>query len=878
MRMLLVRVAGVFRQRRRDRDLDEEVQSHLEMTAEEYRRRGMPSEEARLAARRDFGGVMQVKEAYRDQRGLPSIEAFVQDARYGVRSLLRTPGFTLAALLTLALGIGANTAIFSVVHAVLLRPLSYPEPHRIVALMRRHPGGEWNRHTGQRYMAFRDHLGEVGSVAAWMDPSGVNLAAGDTAEFVRAMRVSRQFFDVFGTRPAIGQRFTLEHDVTGGPAVAILGDGLWRRTFGGDPGVIGRSILLGDQSVTVIGVMPASFVPPATADLYLPLRPATTGPGGGFNYHVAARLAPGVSIDQASAAAGPVWESIRTDFPNEMVQNELPSALVPLQEHLASSVGPALLMMLGAVGMLLLIACANTANLLLARASGRGREIALRAALGAGRGRIVRQLLTESVLLAVAGAWLGILLAAWGVPSLLAMAPPGFTIDQEVGLNATVLTVTMVVAVTTGVLFGLGPALSLSRLDLVEAFKEDGTRSSGSRRSARLRQALVVTEVAVCMLLLIGAALLIQTFVRMRAVDVGFNPEGVLTARMSLQGERYSNTGDLNRFFDQGLERIRRIPGVQSAAVVNGVPIEVGLNLNVDILDGPEELENQLTDWRYASIGYLETMGIPIVAGRSFDERDRAGAPPVAVVSETFARRYFKDVPAIGRHIRVFDTDGSIEIVGIARDVREQGLVNELPTVMYVPVTQADRAGIAASHLYFPMSWVVRANDTGPELVREIREQIRTLDPRQPFSRFRTMPEVKAASIAGQKFQMTLLALFAGIGLLLASAGLYGLISYSVAQRTREIGIRMALGATHKRILLSVIWSGTGLAIVGVVVGTVAAVGVTRTLQGFVWGVSTLDPMTFGAVAVILTAVAALACLVPAVRAVRLNPVTALRQ
>jgi putative ABC transport system permease protein len=878
VRTLLSRIAGIFGRRRRDQELDDEVRFHLDMTAEKYQRGGMSADEALRAARREFGGVMQVKEAYRDQRGLPWMETLIQDARYGIRSLLHTPAFTLAALLTLALGIGANTAIFSVVDAVLLRPLPYPEPDRIVALMRRHPEGEWNRHTGRRYLEFRDHLHGVDGVAAWLGSSGVNLVTGDTAEFVRVMRVSSEFFPVFGVPPAIGQAFTREQDVSGGPAVVILGDELWRRTFGADPGVIGRSILLGEQSLTVIGVMPSSFVPPGRADLYVPLRPSTSGPGGGFNYHVVARLSPGVSIEQANAAAAGIWESTRTSFPMQMVRNELPSAFASLRHDLSSSVQSPLLMMFAAVGLLLLIACANTANLLLARASGRGREIALRAALGAGRGRIIRQLLTESVLLAVTGAWLGILLAVWAVPALLALTPPGFIVNQEVSLNATVLLITMAAAVVTGLLFGLGPALSVSGHSLVESFKDDRTRGSGSGRSTGLRQTLVVSEMAVCMLLLIAAGLLIQTFVRMRAVDLGFNPEGVLTARMSLQGERYAKMEDLNRFFDRGLDGLRRIPGVHSAAVVSGVPVEFGLNLNVDILDGPVKLENQLTDWRYASIGYFETMGIPIVAGRGFEERDRAGAPPVAVVSESFARRFYEGTEALGRHIRVFDTDGTIEIVGIAKDVREQGLVDELPALMYVPVTQANRAGVAASHTYFQMSWVVRANRTGPELIQQIREEIRSLDPKQPIALFRTMVEVKAAAMALQKFQMTLLVIFAVIGLLLATAGLYGLISYSVLQRTREFGIRIALGATQGTILRSVIWSGTVLSLLGVAVGTAAAMMMTRALHNFVWGVSTLDPFTFGAVALILVVVAMLATLIPAVRAVRLNPVVALRE
>jgi predicted permease len=429
----------------------------------------------------------------------------------------------------------------------------------------------------------------------------------------------------------------------------------------------------------------------------------------------------------------------------------------------------------------------------------------------------------------------------------------------------------------SGVIFGLAPALSASRHDLVAAFKDDGTRTTGSRRSAWLRNTLVVSEVALCMLLLVGAGLLIQTFVKMRGIDPGFDVRGVLTAQMSLLGDRYRTTDDVSQFFDQALERIRRIPGVQSAAVVNSIPIDFGLNMTVEILDGREKTEEPLTDWRYASTDYFEVMGIPIVAGRGFEGRDRGGAPRVAVVSERFASHFFKDKPAIGQRLRVFRTEAPIEIVGIARDVREQGLVGELPSVMYVPVSQATFGGIVTSHTYFPMNWVIRSNRLGPELIRDVREAVRSLDPTLPFSAFRTMEEVKARHTSGQQFQMTLLAGFAVIGLLLAAAGIYGLVAYSVAQRTREFGIRLALGATRERILASVLRQGALMAAAGVAIGTLAAIVFSRALQNFVYGVSTLDIATFVAVGALLIVVALVASLVPAIRAVRLNPVAALR-
>ena len=808
----------------------------------------------------------------------PWLEVLAQDLRYGLRTLRRSPGFTGAALITLALGIGANTAIFSVVNAVLLRPLPYREPEALVQLVRSYQTGPAAGQDGRRYLFFRDHLRSVEALAAYRGAGSVNMVRGDRAEFVSIAQVSREYFPVFGVQPALGQPFGAEHDVPGGPAVAILGHALWQRSFGASAGVIGSTIVIADKPLTVIGVMPESFEPIVPADVFVPLRPGLNGPGGGFNYAVAGRLRQGTSLAQANADVAAAWHAFAAAFPEIKRPSELPARVTSLQESITSPVKPALLVMAAAVGLLLLIACANTANLLLARASSRGREIALRAALGAGRGRIVRQMLTESVLLSLSGAVAGLVIAYWSVPALLALTPPAYLPATGVRIDAAVLGATAVVAVVTGLLFGLAPALSLARQDLVEAFKDDGARSSGSRRSGWLRRGLVTAEVALCMLLLVGAGLLVQTFVRLRAVDPGFDPRGVLTARMSLQGERYATPEALTRFYAGGLARIRSLPGVHAAAVVNGVPLERALNLNVDVLDGPEKIEDALTDWRYATPGYFAAMGIPIVAGRAFTDADRTGAAPVAVVSEEFARRFFKGTQAIGRHIRVYDADGAIEIVGIARDLKEGGLRFRPLPVMYVPVAQTHARALATTHGYFHVSWVVRADRPAAALIREIEEQIRAVDPRQPFSTFRTMDESRQKAMAAERFQMTILGVFAGVGLLLAAAGVYGLIAYSVAQRRRELAVRMALGATRERILGSVIREGFGLALAGVVLGTVAAFFATRVLRNFVWQVSTLDPATFAGVALLLLAVSCAASTVPAMRAVRLDQAAALRE
>jgi putative ABC transport system permease protein len=887
VRTLWSRVAGFFGWGHTDRELDDEVAFHLEMLASEYMRRGMNARDARAAARRNFGGVAQMKEAYRERRGMPAVEAFLQDARYGVRTLLRTPGFTLAALLTLALGIGANSAIFSVINAVLLQPLPFPEPHELVRFERRYPDSYGSNQDGRRYLFFRDHLRGVEALAAFVGMGSFNLAAGDRSEYVSALAVSKEYFDVFGVHPQHGGRFTLEHDVERGPDVVILMHGLWQRHFGAQPGVVGRSIVLGERSYTVLGVMPASFDPGWKLDVLLPLRPGLTGRGSGFNYTVVGRLRNDATVESASADAAAVWHSFKREYPKAFVNpagretGEIPSAFTPFQETLSRSVRPALLMMFTAVGVLLLIACANTANLLLARASGRGREIAVRAALGAGRARIVRQLLTESVMLSTAGGVLGLLLAYWSVPALLALTPPSYILNRYVDIDATVLGVTLAIAVLTGLVFGLAPAFSLSRPDLVEAFKDDGARTTTSRRSGLVRKTLVVSEVALCTLLLIGAGLLIRTFIKVRAIDPGFDIRGVLNAQMPMRGERYADPAALNRFYQDGLERIRSLPGVRAAAVTSGIPISLALNMNVDLLDVPDEVADRsrlLTDWRYVTTEYFDTMHIPVVSGRGFVEGDRAGAPPVTVVSEQFEKRFFEGGSALGRHVRVFDADGAMEIVGVVKDLKEGGLRRAPLPVMYVPAAQLHAASARTTHSYFPVNWVVRADPAGPVLAQQIAEEIRKLDPRQPFSTFQTMEEVKTANIAVERFQMTLLTVFGSIGLLLAAAGIYGLIAYSVAQRTREFGIRMALGATRGHILRSVIWNGTLLASIGTAVGVIGGLWLTRLLRGFVWGVSTLDAPTFALVAVVLMLVAILASVVPALRAIRLDPVNALRE
>ena len=873
MRTAISRLAALFRRNRLDRELDDEVRFHLAMLTDEHMRRGMNPSEARAAALRTFGGVIQMQENYRDQRGLPFIETLIQDVRYATRTLLRAPGFTLAALATLCLGIGANSAIFSVVNAVLLRPLPYAEPDRIVEMYR---DGAWNRHTNRRFQHYRAHMTSFDGFAAW-SPTAFNLVAGDQSEVVQALRVSEDYFRVFGVRPLYGRTFNSADDVPNGPKVAILRHTTWKRMFGSNPAAVGQTLMLADSAYTIVGVMPEGFEPSRDAELYVPLQPSDVGPGGGFNYMITARLKPGLTVAQAEQEAASAFVAYKASQPQQNFAKEIAPRLIPLQDSLARDVKPALILMVAAVGLLLLIACANTANLLLARASGRGREISVRAALGAGRGRLIRQLVTESMLLFTAGCVCGVLLAYWLVPALLALTPPAFLPAQDVRVDGTVLFVTLALSLVTGLVFGLAPAISLSRHELVEAFKEDGTRTTANRRSAWMRHALVASEMALCTLLLVAAGLLIQTFVTLRAVDLGFDPTNVVTARMSLLGERYAASEAVDHLFERGLERIRQLPGVQAAAVVNGVPVERGLNLNFDRVETPER-EFHLTDWRYVTSDYFNVIGIRIVAGRSLRATDTGGAPKVTVVSEQFARQHYKNTNPIGQRIVIFEKDGPIEIVGIAKDLREAGLSGPVPAVMYVPIAQAGDAAVRAAHTYFQVSWVVKAGGLTPQLRERVREELSAVDPHLPITAVRSMDEVKARAMAIETFQMTLLTAFAFTGMLLAAAGVYGLVTYTVAQRTREFGIRLALGASRQGVLALVVRQAAVLAAVGVAIGGAVSLLAGSAMASFVFGVDTSDPTTLLAVAAILITVAVLASLQPAFRAVRLNPVTALRE
>ncbi len=871
-RAAVARVVSLFRQAPQDQQLDEEVQFHLDMLAEQYVSEGMSPADARAAARKNFGPVAPIKEMYRRQRGVPVIESIVRDLKYGVRSLRKAPVFTVTAVLSLALGIGANSAIFSVVNAVLLRPLPYPQPDRLVQVMRTYPNDRAQSLDATRIFAVSSNVNSLQAVAATGPVTGFNFVTGEGAEYVRALSVSKEYFEVLGVSPRSGREFLPEESIPNGPDVAIVSHALWRRLLDSDAAAVGRTVTLSDVPYTIVGVMPADFRPIPTVDLLVPLG-LSQNQAGSFNFQAIGRLSAGVDITRANEEVKAIVAGLRADQPDVLGDDES-LAVEPYARVVAQDVRPALMVLIGAVGVVLLIACANTANLLLARAVSRGREMAIRTALGAGRRRIASQLLTESLLLASVAGICGLMIAWWTAPALLALSPAAAS-WREVQLDVTVVVVTIGIAIVTGLLFGLAPVLTLHRIKLSRQLRDDGTRTTQSARANWLRRALVTSEVALSVILLVAAGLLVQTFNNLRSVDLGFDPENILTAQMSLNGARYRDRSLVADLYRRGLDRIGRMPGVESAAVVSGLPVERGLNVAIDMPDGT--LANELTDFRYVSPGYFSIMHIPVVMGRSFADRDASDSPPVAVVNREFVSRFVADGQPVGRRVQIFSRGTVYEIVGVVGNVQEKGLGGDAVPVLYLPVEQVDPGILATTHYFFQISWVVRTRANATGLAERIRNEMRSIDPQQPFSRFRPMAAVISESLTTPRFHMVLLSLFSGLALVLAVAGIYGVMTYAVTARLREIGVRMAIGASARRIVRTILLQGLALAAVGIAIGVAGAVALTRLLDAFVFGVSTTDLLTFALVGGGLLLVAGLASSIPALRAARVDPVQTLR-
>ena len=794
-----------------------------------------------------------------------------QDIRYGFRMLLKKPGFTAIAVLTLALGIGANTAIFSVVNAVLLRPLPFAEPDRLVMVYEKRLklGRTRNPVSAPDFIDWRAQSTVFENMAAytWWN---ANLTGGDEPERIMGTVASAGLFPTLGVKPALGRSFTPEEDQPNANRVVVLSHGLWQRRFGSDAGIIGKTLTLNGNSFTVIGVMPRGFqFPDKQIEMWAPLALNTSEAGnrGSHYLHVVARLKPGVSLPQAQAEMETIASRLEQQYPVNVGHSV---NIFPLYEETVGSIRPALLVLLGAVGFVLLIACANVANLLLVRGSARQKEIAIRTALGASRFRIVRQLLTESVLLAIVGGGLGLLLAIWGTDLLVALSPPETPRVGEIGIDRAVLGFTLAVSLLTGIVFGLLPALQASKPDLNDSLKEGGRSQMASGSRSRLRSLLVVAEVASALVLLIGAGLLLKSFMRLREVNPGFNPENVLTMQLSLPQTKYKEEHQQAAFTQQVLQRIGTLPGVNAAGAVAGLPLSGNSASRYFAIEGRPERpagEGLNTNFNAISPNYFRALGIPLLQGRDFSERDVLGTPEVVIIDEAMARRFWPDEDPMGQRLRISNQPWRT-IIGIVGSVKHSGLDVEPTPEMYYPLLQ--------DPLPF-MTLVVRTPGDPQSLAAAVQREVRTVDKDQPVFGIKTMEEVVAESVSSRRLTMLLLGTFASLAVLLAAIGIYGVMSYTVAQRTHEIGIRMALGAQAGDVLRLIVGQGMILTAIGITVGLAASLALSRVLSSLLYGVSATDPLTFIAVSLLLAAVAFLAGYLPARKATRVDPMVALR-
>lgn len=817
------------------------------------------------------------------------MEAFLKDILHSVRLFRRSPGFTIAAIAALALGIGANTAIFSVVNAVLLKPLTYPDPDRIVQFLLTSPQGSGPGASVTKFNVWKQQTQVFQEVAAYdFGGPGLNLTGGAFPEQVQGIHVTKDYFRLFGAEVAAGRTFTAEEDRPNGGHVVVLSNGLWKRRFGGDPGIVGRAISLGNQPYTVVGILASSFATDPPADLWLPFQFDPNSNDQAHYFIAAARLKPGVTLGMANAQMQLAANQFRHRYPGVLGPKD-GFGVQKLQDAIVSDVRSSLFVLIGAVSFVLLIACANVANLLLVRASGRRREIAIRAAVGAGRMRIIRQLLTESVLLSLAGGVFGLALGMVGVRALLAINPGNIPRIGEHGTAVTldwrVLAFTLAVALLTGILFGLIPALEATRSDLSATLKESGGRTGTSFRQNKARSVLVVSEMALALILLIGAALLIRTFLALRSVDPGFNAHNVLTMQMSLTGPRFEKTAGVAQLARDGIQRIESLPGVEAAGTTCCLPLEGGFGLPFTILGRP------LTNgpyhggggWMTVSPRYFDVFKIPMMRGRAFTLRDDGNAPGVVIINQAMAHQYWpktdplKDRIVIGKGVGPEFDEPARQIVGVVADVRDGGLNRNPRPTMYIPVAQVPDGVTALNARIGPIAWIVRTRVSPHSLTSAIEKELREASGGLPVAHVRSMDEIVVQSTARADFNMVLLTIFGCSALLLAAIGIYGLMAYSVEQRTQEIGIRMALGAESHNVRNMVIVQGMRLALIGVVIGIAASFGLTRLIATFLFGVKSWDPTVFAIVPLILSAVALFAVWLPARRATRVDPIDALR-
>ena len=891
LRAFLLRIAGLFGGRRHDRELTEEFESHLELHIEDNLRDGMSPVEARRQAVLKFGGMEAAKASCRDRRGLPFLETLTQDIRFALRILRKNPGFVAIAVLTLALGIGASTAVFSLVNAVLLKPLPYPNSGQIVFPWRQAPPGlnlgyndlPWGR---IEFLFLSRESQTFQALGAFKSDSFNLTGSGDPAR-LDGLRASAGFFPALGVSPLLGRTFTADEDQPGHEHSVVLGYQLWRDRFGGDPAILGRSLELNGDAYTVLGVMPAGFVFPRAQEmpgsftfarevqLWIPLALSRGAliPAEPSELAVVGRLKAGIAVAQGQAEMDVLGQRLQAQFPQ--AKGWFTSRVTPMARQLAGETRRPLLLILGAVGIVLLIACSNVASLLLTRSLGRKREFTLRAALGADKRRLIRQLLTESLLLASFGGLLGTLLTAAAIHFMKILGPASIPRLGETTLDFRVLGFALGVSLFSGVCFGLAPAIAGTRENLIESLKEGGPRSGESQATTKLRNALLVSEVALAFVLVIAAGLLAQTFFHLLSVDPGFHPAHVLTFELSLPASKYTNQDQIVGLYQSALQKLRALPGVESAGITETVPMGGATEstaLRIPAHPAADPNDRPYSNYTMASPGYFVAVGTPLLRGRDFLESDTADSMPVTIINSAMAKKYWPGEDPIGKQVGPLSRLYPVAtVIGIVADTKRLSLREEPPPEMYVPYTQKVWPSLLT------MDVVLRTKVDPVSAAAAARETIHSVDPDLPLANIATLETLVDGSMTQQRFAMFVLGAFGALALLLASIGMYGVISYSTMQRTQEIGIRMALGAQRRSVVAMVLGHGGRLASLGIAIGLIAALAMGHTMASFLYGVRPTDPLTLAAVSLLLLTVALVACYVPARRAMRTDPVIALR-
>ncbi|HEY3704228.1 MAG TPA: ABC transporter permease [Terracidiphilus sp.] len=874
----------------KDQDFADEIESHIAHEEDGNQSLGLSPEEARRQANLRFGNPRSLREREWRHRSLPWIEDLKRDFSFALRALRKTPGVTLIAVLVIAVGIAVNTAVFSVIDAVLLKPLTYPHPEELVSLTNTGPQGSFAGASIPRFSLWRQQTSIFQQVAA-MDfgGAGLNLTGGDHPQQVQGIHVSADYFAMFGAPVIAGRTFTAEEDSPNGGHVTVLSYGLWKSRYGANPNIVGSTIQVDGQPFVVVGVIGPGFVTDTPADLWVPFQFDLNSKDMVFFFTAAARLKPGVTIPQANAQMRLAADQFRRLYGDDSLPPKGSFGVASLQQEMIGDTGSRLLVLWGAVACVLLIACANVANLLLARAAARKREFATRAALGAGRGQIVRQLLVESLTLSLSGGLLGLVLGFVGVRLLLSMNPGDIPRIGEHGaaitLDANILLFTLGASLLTGITFGLIPAITASRVNLASALNENGAHASTGVRGGLLRSVLVVAEMALTVVLVVGAALLIRTFMNLEAVDPGFAMHNVMSMSMSVSGDRFQTTAPVSQVILAGTDRLHALPGVLDTGVSNCLPMAGGFGMSFDVVGRPKGGPDSSGGAGFCSLsyGYFSTLQIPLSLGRTFTRQDNAAAPGVAVINEAMARRFWagrdplKDQILIGAGAGPAFAEGPRQVIGVVGNTHDNGPNTDPTPMMYIPLAQMPDLETALNSKVAPLWWFVRSQADPRTLTTPIATALREASGGLPVAHIRTMEELEAANIARQRLNMLLLTVFGIAGLLMAAIGVYGVMSYSVQQRTQELGVRMALGARAANLRNMVIRQGMTLTIIGVLIGSAGAFWLTRFLAGFLFGVKPLDVMSFIATPLLLCLVALVSVWAPALRATRVDPMVALR-